>query len=383
MKKGWKKWHNFNLLLSIFLSYLLVLIICYVSSVYYLRVDINSQSNFKLSPRSITLLESLNKPISIIILISEEDKLYQYIQNLIDEYHYFKSNINITWVDPINNPSKTEELSYRYKLESHPVIILDDGNQHRVIKESKIVDIDHNTNRIKVFRGEQVISSALLELRDNIRPIVYFLQGHGECNLKDFSENGYSSLVSLLNYNAIEARSFEFNGPNAIPDDAEAIIIAGPKRKLSKSSIEMIEDYLNRSGRLFIMLDALYETGLENFLREWGVVINSGFVLDPEQSLRGQDVNVNNFGVHPINDGMNKVVQLILPCAVIPATVSSDNDADKPNLSVLLRSSKGSWLESSLNEQVLMLNEEDGDIRGPIQLGIAVERGSIQELDSH
>ena len=74
-----------------------------------------------------------------------------------------------------------------------------------------------------------------------------------------------------------------------------------------------MEDYL-------FLQDAFCESGLEPMMRRWGIAIQSGIVIDPEKTLRGREVNVERFGEHPICRGLNSVVQLLLPGAILPAS---------------------------------------------------------------
>ena len=48
---------------------------------------------------------------------------------------------------------------------------------------------------------------------------------------------------------------------------------------------------------------------------------------------------------------------------------------------MLLRSSDNSWIETSSFSRTPVFEESNGDLFGPIQLGVAIERGAIQELD--
>ena len=57
---------------------------------------------------------------------------------------------------------------------------------------------------------------------------------------------------------------------------------------LSKASLNVLEGYLNSSGRLLVLLDSNYESGLDEILKKWGVSFTSGFVFDEAQTLKGQ-----------------------------------------------------------------------------------------------
>lgn len=117
-------------------------------------------------------------------------------------------------------------------------------------------------------------------------------------------------------------------------------------------------------------------------MRRWGIAIQSGIVIDPEKTLRGREVNVERFGEHPICRGLNSVVQLLLPSAILPASRRDVvEEADQYSVSPLLMSSDLSWLEVSVQSGVASFNEMNGDLRGPLPMGLAIERGAEQELD--
>ena len=117
-------------------------------------------------------------------------------------------------------------------------------------------------------------------------------------------------------------------------------------------------------------------------MRRWGIAVQSGIVIDPEKTLRGREVNVERYGEHPICRGLNSVVQLLLPSAILPASRrDAVDEADQYSVSPLLMSSDLSWLEVSSQSGVISFNEMNGDLRGPLPMGLAIERGAEQELD--
>jgi ABC-type uncharacterized transport system involved in gliding motility auxiliary subunit len=171
------------------------------------------------------------------------------------------------------------------------------------------------------------------------------------------------------------------SGEKLVPEDASALIIAGPSKVMGAVEVEMIEDYLNRSGRVMILLDALKETGLEPMLQRWGVGLRQDIVVDPENTLRGNDVHVRRFNAHPISMKMNSIVQFFLPRSVQPLTDEESASAeDRPTVVPLFYTSEKSWSETQVEESSAKFDENTGDKRGPFSLGVAVERGSSQKM---
>jgi len=168
-----------------------------------------------------------------------------------------------------------------------------------------------------------------------------------------------------------------------IPEDAAALIIAGPSKPMSSIEAEMVEDYLNRSGRVMVLLDALKETGLEAMLRRWGVALRNDFVLDPENTLKGSDVYIRTYYEHPITLRMGGAgARFHLPRSVEPL-VGDDQNAeagDRPTVVQLAMTSEKSWSETQVDETSAKYDENTGDLRGSISLAVAVERGATQKM---
>ncbi len=380
MNINYKKLRKFNLLMLLTISYIIVILICFLSYYHFFRVDVNKYSEYSVSANTKNLLSSLDSKLKIYLVIQTKDKIYSDLQNLIDEYSSFSDKLIINWTDPVKNPSKTEELIYSYKLNSYPAIIIDNGFQSRVIYDEALRKTDSSGNTI-IFNGERVISSAIFEISNKIKPKIYFTYGNGENQIDDFSDSGFSSINIDLETQSINSESFNLDGFNPIPSDANAVIIAGPKKKLNNASLNIIEKYLNSSGRLLILLDSNYETGLEKILNKWSISLTPGFVFDQSQTLKGRDVNINNYGKHEITNEIDFLVRLLLPRAIIPISLPNNSDVDLPKVSMLLRSSDNSWIETSSFSRTPVFEESNGDLFGPIQLGVAIERGAIQELD--
>tara|TARA_X000000368_G_scaffold418549_1_gene418673 strand:- start:2349 stop:3800 length:1452 start_codon:yes stop_codon:yes gene_type:complete len=387
MRKGWKKWHQLHGMVNIGLAFILLLLLLVLSTRVVLRVDLNKASLYALSPRSHALLDQLERPIDLTVLFQEEHTLFEDLNNLLQEYQSASQMIRINWVDPVKDPAKTEFLAVAYELREAQVLVLDDGEQQRFIRAAEMMDVEPvdgaDRYRMVGFRGEQMISTAITELIEGSRPKIYFLQGHGELSLsRDSGRRSISELRSMLHRRAIDAVSLTIRGNISIPDDADAVVVAGPTQQLSVGAVEALERYLNRSGRLLILQDALRESGLEPMMRRWGIAVQSGIVMDPEKTLRGREVNVERFGEHPICRGLNSVVQLSLPSAILPASQrDAVEETDQYSVSPLLLSSDLSWLEVSVQSGVASFNEINGDLRGPLPMGLAIERGAEQGLD--
>ena len=243
--------------------------------------------------------------------------------------------------------------------------------------------------QVTPFKGEQALTSAIQALYEGRTPKIYFLAGHGEHRLDDFDQvAGYSSIHTVIQRDNVEADSLMLSDEQGIPEDAAGIVIAGPRQKISATEVGMVEDYLNRSGRLFVLLDAQTESGLEPMLRRWGVVLREDIVVDPQNTLRGSDVRIAQFVEHPIMLRLRRDVNIrfFLPRSVSPPLDSMGNIIAEDELQTVMplcATSEQGWSEmSQLDQTTITFDPDTGDVAGPVYLGVAVKRGAAQdELD--
>jgi len=379
--------NNINALLSVILALVVVQMVGFIVLRNPVRVNLSGHTYYDLSEKTLRLLDELDYEVEVTVFFQEEHDLYHDIDNLLDEYQYHSRNFHVTWVDPTRDLALTEQLVAKYGLTEAQVVVFDIGDKSKVVRLADIVDVRlEGRQQIPVyvaFKGEQAFSSAIMELMEGRVPKVYFLAGHGERRVTDFDPlTGYSRLGTALLRDNMEIQELMLSGDAEIPDDADALVVAGPDKMLSTAEVEIIEDYLNRSGRVMVLIDALKETGLEPMLRRWGIGLRQDIVVDPENTLRGSDVHVRRFSDHPISVKMESIVQMFLPRSVTPLMQESGSPdmADRPSVISLLFTSAESWSETQTDITSARFDENTGDKRGPFGLGVAVERGASEEL---
>jgi hypothetical protein len=154
----------------------------------------------------------------------------------------------------------------------------------------------------RVFKGEAAIITAIRNLsgeKGNVT--VYFTQGNGELRLDDNAmmlppnNRGLIALrdrLEKVNYTVKPLNLVEAGGTPKVPDDAFAVVIAGPQQnaKLAFESqhIEALREYMKRpKARMIVLLDVqrdreweLSETGLEKFLSEFGVQVEKDVIFN-------------------------------------------------------------------------------------------------------
>ncbi|VGO20134.1 GldG family protein [Pontiella sulfatireligans] len=378
---------NLNILAAVLLAFVLVQLVNFIALTNPLRGNWSGHSYYELSDKTLQMLDELEYDVDITVFFQEEHALYHDIENLLEEYQYNNRNIHVEWVDPARDRARTEKLANKYGLTEAQVVVFDIDGTSKVVRQADIADSQIVNGRkepvLTAFKGEQAFSSAILSLMQGEPPLVYFLVGHGEKRVTDFDQlAGFSKIGTQILRDNLEVKELMLSAENRVPEDASALVIAGPAQMMSSVEVELVEEYLNRSGRVMVMLDALKETGLEPMLQRWGVGLRNDIVVDLENTLRGSDVHIRRYNPHPITMRMQSIVQFILPRSVQPLAREMEGAVaeDRPSVAPLAMTSDKSWSETQVDDSNAKFDEETGDLRGPITLAVAIERGAAQEL---
>ena len=124
-------------------------------------------------------LKSLKKEVNIYVFFSPTSQgagaeLYYDLQNLLKEYEFAgKRKIQIETVDPYRNLTRTRELQVKFNFGADEnLVILDYQNRKKILRVADMAEYDppgmfSETPQVKAFRGEQIITSALIELTED------------------------------------------------------------------------------------------------------------------------------------------------------------------------------------------------------------------------
>ena len=114
-------------------------------------------------------------------------------------------------------------------------------------------------------------TNALRKLGRKKDPIIYHTVGHLEFDFEGESPEGGGLITSALHRSLIQFKPLDLLARNAVPQDADMLVLWGPKRAFFKPEVDAIQAYLMRGGRLLLALDpAVVDDkiiSLRNFLR--------------------------------------------------------------------------------------------------------------------
>ena len=377
-----------NALAAVSLAAMLAVMLNYISARHAWRWDVSRGRIHSISDNTKRVLDQLQSGVDITVCFRSESGLARKLLNLLTEYESYSRRIKVLFIDPDRDLAAARELERKHKLTEPDVVVISAGGRRRVLRARDFVAFRRapgapDARGQSLFRGEQALSSAIYGVIQTNLPVVYMLKGHDERDAADFDRNfGYSGIERVMRLSSVDVQPLLLGEKGGVPQNADALIVAGPRQRFTQAEVELLRDYLDRSGRLFLLLDAGADTGLDPLLEAWGVRPGNDRVVGA--TLSGNDLLVTDYGAHEAVRSLRNVTTLFFgPRSINPVLVEGAPDsrqADRPQVSVLASCSDLGWAETDFRQDPPRFDAA-ADRAGPVPVAVAVERGPISGID--
>jgi hypothetical protein len=380
----------------------------YLSFRHFKRWDYSRDQKYALSSQTKSLLASLKKPVKAVVFFSGGSEIAPDVNALLREYEFASGGkFNTEIVDPFRSFTRASELQAQYKFGANEnILILDFDGRNKFVNAADMADYEQpdqmammlgqTQTKIKAFKGEQAITSALLELTEGKPNKVYFASGHGE---PDLSGQDLKIFNEALKRQNIEVADLKLLNVNSIPEDARAVMICGPKYDLSELELKLVSEFWEtRKGRVFVLLNAYAKTPrLANWLASQGItpqdvrVIKVGNFLTMDQAGGTPQVTKKTVtqAVFVVEDSGTTItprdlVGLSKPLVGVTQSFELDKTREttaKTKLFRLLQSAEGFWgeMDPVETEEKPSFFDPKKDLMGPLPLGVAAEKGGVAD----
>jgi hypothetical protein len=358
-----RRWKiGFDVVVRTALVLAVVVMVNYLGAKFYSRFYLSSQTQVKLSTRTLSVIHSVTNHVAITVYYDKTDDWYPAIIALLNEYRSANPNITVKAVDYVRDAGEAQKVKAQYKLSSatdKDLVIFDSGGHIKIVNgdaltQVKLEQVPNATQREFrkkpiAFNGEVMFTSKLLTLA-HAQPLrAYFLQGHGESSLADNTDNGFAKFGLALAQNDLTVNNLELLGDAEVPLDCSLLIVAAPIRALADPELQKIDKYLAQGGRLLALFNyasIARPTGLEPILQRWGVNVGTSYVKDAPNSLAEQMVVVRKFNPKTfVNPLAQLAVEMVLPRPV-EKLIRDNPSASAPQVEELAASSETSTLAS-------------------------------------
>ncbi len=380
---------SFNVLAQIILILFLAAMVNSIAFRHYKRWDFSRDQKYALSDKTKRFLRTIKGKMHITVFFSPNTAISADVQNLLTEYQYAgKGKIDIEHIDPERNLSRAKEMFDKYKIVSdESLLVIDYEGRNKTVKASEMAEVDQSGMalgegpRVVAFKGEQAITSAMIDLVEGKKNILGYVLGHKEPPLSG------NSPVSVLK-TFIEGENIKFQELNlfdvgAIPAELKTVMIIGPQYDFSDREMQLLRDFWNKQGRILVLLDPAAKTPkLDAFLNELGVKVNDDrlmvFLRTGIQELAlTRDVQAHFLGDSPITKRLADVRALFFG-GTSSLTLEPDRvRAANIRLEPLIQAEKGYFAETDYNsdDQAKLQADANRNSGAPPMISAAIEKG--------
>ena len=391
-----------NLLIQLILVFFLVSAVNWIGFRHYKRWDVSRDQKYALSDKTKRFLNTIKGKMRITVFFSPSTPISGDVANLLTEYQYAaKGKIDVENIDVARNISRAKEVADKYKMVSdESQLILDYEGRNKTVKASEMAEIDSSGMafeegpRVTAFKGEQAITSAMMDLVEGKKNAVGYITGHKEPSIAEPSpmalmqqQQQQQSPISVLK-TFIENENIKFQELNLfnepqIPADVKTVMILGPQYDFSDREMKMLRDFWNKQGRILLLRDPSAKTPkLDAFLNEVGVKVNDDRLMafvrtGIEELALIRDVYARFLGNSPITKRLADARAVLFGGT---SSITIEPDRVRPaniQLQPLVQAEKGYWAETDYNTTDQNKLQSDAKKAGDTSLtiGVSIEKG--------
>src|SRR3984893_9889960 len=270
-----------NVLVQLVLIFFLLSAVNWVGFRHYKRWDVSRDQKYALSDKTKRFLNTIKGKVRITVFFSPSTPISADVSSLLTEYQYAaKGKIDIENIDPQRNLSRAKELFDKYKVVSdESLLVIDYEGRNKTVKASEMAEIDQSGMalgegpRVAAFKGEQAITSAMIDLVEGKKKTLGYVLGHKEPALTEGS--AISVLKTFIENENIQFKELNLLDLDAIPEDVKTVMIIGPQYDFSEREMKLLRNFWDKQGRILLLLDPTAKTPkLDAFVSELGVNVH-------------------------------------------------------------------------------------------------------------
>ena len=337
-----RKWHGWanrkNLRRSHWLemgaTVLIVVFVNIIGQYLFGRVDLTSERRYTLSKPTKEMLRQIDEPVLFRVYLEGEfpadfKRLQSETKEMLNQFRAYNHNIDYEFVNPNSFTDREEQQVFYQKLASKGIqptqISVGDGTSMttqilipaadvyyqgretsvQLLQSQKYVSEATLLNN-SIQNLEYTLSSAIRQLARGRKPMIGFLQGHGELSggvLYDIQRSLQETYS--LDYVTIDGQIQALTAHSLQEGDStyrmynlfDMLIIAKPTKPFSEQDLYILDQFVMYGGKVLWLVDALdadldslsergqfiatrLPLGLDEMLFNYGVRINSDVLMD-------------------------------------------------------------------------------------------------------
>ncbi len=392
-----KKIHRFQIGLNVIMQVAIIIVLAamvnYLGYEHYRRWDLSRDKKYALSDKTKHFLQGVKGKVRMTVFFGSQNPITGDVQNLLTEYQYSaRGKIDVEYVDPERNLTRAKELFDKYKVVTdESVLIVDYKGRNKTVKASEMADMDQGNPlmgeapKVAAFKGEQAITSAIIDVVEGKKNTVGYILGHKEPPLAGESPIGV--LKTFIENENIQFKELNLFEVAAIPEDIKVVMISGPQYDFSDREMKMLRDFWKKDGRILLLVDPAAKTPkLLGFLNELGVKVDDDRLMAMVKTGIEEVARVRDVVAHflPDNPVTKRLADVRAPFFGSTSSLTLESQRVAPaniHLAPLAEAEKGYWGETDYysNDENLLQFDPTKDKGDPLMIAASIEKGGSND----
>ncbi len=353
------------------------------SKVSFATIDMTSTSLYSITSDTKNMLKKLDSDVTVYVM-AQEANADSTIKKTLERYKTSSKHVKVEYKDTTLYPNFYQEYTDTAPTSNSLIVVNEKTKKSKVVDYNDIYVSDSysyymtGSSSATSYDCEGQLNSALAYVRTNETYKLYQVEGHDEVVTDSSSFGTISNLEEIITkYNAEIENIKLINRDKITTDECAALLILGPEKDYTEEEAKIVIDYLNNGGQVIIALENLTSQSVDkpNFnsiLSELGIKVQSGVVAENDSSFystqygpwfafaegeAGYATGLSSYVFAPYSAGLTKAADVDDSITYTALASTSDDSVLKTNAAKATKYEK-----------------EDGDVDGPFDLIIAVEK---------
>jgi hypothetical protein len=314
-------------------------------------------------------VSSSGDPIKVLLFFQQSNDVKTQVAGYFDALARATGKLGVE----IHDRLADAELAGKYKVTKDGTVVLVRGTPDK--EKTQVIDIETDPARMrsstsKLRNLDREVNTALLKLMRDKRK-AYLLTGHGELSdpesiPADMKSARVAERPVTLFKPRLTALNYEIKGLGLIdlakdvPDDATVVIAFAPSIPLQPVELDTLARYLDRGGRLMLILDPTGANDLGPLADKLGVRMLPGHLSDDQLFLRRRgtladrrNTATNQFSAHASTTALSRTSTdhgiPLIDSGALEELPPKGKPADAPKKTITIRSMDTSFLDLNNN----------------------------------
>lgn len=326
----------------------------FLANRYTKRWDVSEAGVHSISDQTKKVLAQQTQPVEITAFYTKLEQPNARV--LLEKYEYVSDDVKVEYADPNARPDLVERYGITPEKIGEGMLFVKIGPESVQVEQP----------------NEEKLTNAIVKLTRQGSKKVYFVTGHNERPAEGKGadgKEGFARAADALRSENYQVEALNLETKADVPEDADAVILAGPTAPLRPGDADKLDRYLARGGAMLAMVDPRANTDFGAVLSGWGVDLGDDAIVDRLQSILGQAmaplaVPAEN---HEITKDMNEVTMFPMARSLAPGKVEG------ANFVAIVSAGENAWGERDLTRlfEEGVAERDDTDTQPPAVIGLA------------